>query len=515
MPRRSLRATIRVRRHDARVPRFAALILVGLLAWATTSATGQESGGARRSGPILEDTFGRVLNDRGITLVDWEGHIANPAVRLTVRFAKEDRWHVTLKSDEPRLYFDLPSETGAEGPLKNLSLTTTAPEATFYLAIFPDRDTRNETHTLEIRYSNGGSWTGETIDIHVIDQDVDRAHDFDIIVDYSQDKTGLFDDPSAVRAVQQAADDWAYFLAGMDLDRTPARQEPTWIWSPGGFTGGGVVQNQYAYTGFLLYAYGIQHDELRAGGEPSHQGGLQSTDGITLFLKRSGGIELEKRGNFNTLGWMTSDQDDLWWQATNLGDVPNDLYSIAHHEMGHALMFHPGYNNFKLMKARGQAENRAIGAYFGSFPVVDQYDHLPGAIDPASRRGAYGNEYHGAMLHGRWIVTRLDLLVAQAVGYELRDTSPFAPLAGLDDEKLEAGVNVSFTSERQAEGGVPSYYWAIKDGALPDGLSLDSFTGTISGTPKKTGEYEFTVGLRDNSEWNPGVTGTFNLTVKK
>jgi hypothetical protein len=119
------------------------------------------------------------------------------------------------------------------------------------------------------------------------------------------------------------------------------------------------------------------------------------------------------------------------------------------------------------------------------------------------------------MPHGRWIVTRLDLLVAQAVGYELRDTSPFAPLAGLDDEKLEAGVNVSFTSERQAEGGVPSYYWAIEDGALPDGLSLDSFTGTISGTPKKTGEYEFTVGLRDNSEWNPGVTGTFNLTVKK
>ena len=200
--------------------------------------------------------FGRMLNDRGITLVDWEGHIANPAVRLTVRFAKEDRWHVTLKSDEARLYFDLPSETGAEGPRKNLSLTTTAPAATFYLAIFPDRDTRNETHRLEIRYSNGGSWTGETIDIHVIDQDVDRAHDFDIIVDYSQDKTGLFDDPSAVRAVQQAADDWAYFLAGMDLDRTPARQEPTWIWSPGGFTGGGVVQNQYAYTGFLLYAYG-------------------------------------------------------------------------------------------------------------------------------------------------------------------------------------------------------------------------------------------------------------------
>ena len=309
--------------------------------------------------------------------------------------------------------------------------------------------------------------------------------------------------------------DWSYFFAGMNLDRIPARQESTWIWSPTGFTGGGIVQNQYAYTGFLLYAYGIQHDELRAGGEPSHQGEYQSADGISLFMKRSGGIELEKRGNFNTLGWMTSDQDDVWWQATNLGDVPNDLYSIAHHEMGHALVFHPAYRHFKRMKAAGQAERREIAEYFGSNPVVDQYDHLPGAIDPASGRGAYGNEYHGAMPHGRWIVTRLDLLFAQAVGYELRDTSPFAPLSGIADEEIEAEVDGPFTSERRASGGVPPYYWTVEDGDLPDGLSLDSLSGTISGTLTKAGEYEFVVRLRDNSEWNPGTTATLKLTVKK
>ena len=371
------RRLIRLGRHRTGMLRCTSLLLIATLVCSAVSLTAQS--GTSRRGPIVEDLYGRVLNERGITLVDWEGHIANPAVKLTLRFSRKDRWYVTLKSSEPRLYFDLPSETGPEGPRKNLSMTTTAPEATFYIAIFPDRDTRNETHTLEIRYTNSNRWTGETIDVHVIDQDLEQPAEFDLIVDYSQDRTGLFDDPQAVSTVQQAAQDLAYFFADMNLDVTAARQESTWIWNPDGFTGGKVVQNQYRYTGFLLYAYGIQHDELRAGGEASFHGGYQTTDGITHFLRRSGGIELEKRGNYNTLGWRTEAHEDEWWQATNLGEVPNDLYSIAHHELGHALVFHPNHNHFKRMKARGQVENRAVGEYYGSYPAVEPVRSLAGS----------------------------------------------------------------------------------------------------------------------------------------
>ena len=45
-----------------------ALILTSMLVWTTAPALAQQS----RSGPILEDMFGRMLNDRGITLVDWK-----------------------------------------------------------------------------------------------------------------------------------------------------------------------------------------------------------------------------------------------------------------------------------------------------------------------------------------------------------------------------------------------------------------------------------------------------------
>ena len=42
---------------------------------------------------------------------------------------------------------------------------------------------------------------------------------------------------------------------------------------------------------------------------------------------------------------------------------------------------------------------------------------VPGTVDPASRRGAFGHEYHGEMPHGRWLITKLDLLCARAVGF--------------------------------------------------------------------------------------------------
>ncbi|MFD2353017.1 putative Ig domain-containing protein [Nonomuraea ferruginea] len=34
-----------------------------------------------------------------------------------------------------------------------------------------------------------------------------------------------------------------------------------------------------------------------------------------------------------------------------------------------------------------------------------------------------------------------------------------------------------------AKGGVPFYDWQIDGGTLPAGLSLDRFTGAITGTP--------------------------------
>lgn len=51
--------------------------------------------------------------------------------------------------------------------------------------------------------------------------------------------------------------------------------------------------------------------------------------------------------------------------------------------------------------------------------------------------------------------------------------------------------------------------WAVTDGALPEGLNLDSRTGEISGKPSKAGEFQFSI-----KEKTSGAEKKFNLTVK-
>jgi hypothetical protein len=461
------------------------------------------------------DIFGRPLQQHGPVLVDWEGYLANPAIKLRIQPPPDATYpaRLVVRSEEPRLCFDLPGEAGPDGPIKRISLDHPE-EPVIFVSIFPDRDGRDEDYTLGVEFTDAdGRRQSLTLPVHVLDQDRERPASFPIAVDFSQDRTGFFADEARRAVVIQAADDWANFFDGEGLDPTPAGAETTLIWDPDGFNSTRRVVNERDYTGSLLYAYGIDGPLLRSGGEPSRLGGFQAVRGEALPVRRSGGYEAEIKGNYNRLGWLVGLPDAEWWKATNLGDVPNDLYSIAHHEIGHALVFNPANPRFGAAKLLGRLRDDRVRAYLGSEPAIDRADHLAGSIDPASRRGAFGHEYHGKMPPGRWLITKLDLLGAQAVGYRLRPTSAFAALTLVTQAVPEGTASMPYRTTLRAEGGIPAYHWGMSEGRLPDGLTLDPFTGELAGAPKESGRFRFTVRVRDQDERGEGIQHTMTIVV--
>lgn len=66
-----------------------------------------------------------------------------------------------------------------------------------------------------------------------------------------------------------------------------------------------------------------------------------------------------------------------------------------------------------------------------------------------------------------------------------------------DNRLAEGQPNIMYNTTLQAIGGSYPYTWSISGN--PEWLSIDSSTGTISGIPKASGSYTFTVNLTDNN----------------
>jgi hypothetical protein len=448
------------------------------------------------------DIFDRSMNERGIVLVDFDGYMANPAMQYFLVPPENASYPstATITADCARIYFNEPCTVGSSGPSKTIVFIDESSVESFYMSIWPDRDTEDEKHALSIEFTDSNGLTILTnVSIAVIDQDVNLPLLYHVFVDFSQDQTSFFENPDARRIVQQAASDWAYFIDDMGLDTVPAGAEITWIWNPDGFNSGYNVTNREPYTGFLLYAYGTDHPDLRSGGEGSYTG-FQRSDGGTLLLRRSGGIEMHIRGNYNEQGWFYTTGDDDWLESDNMGG-PTDFYSIVHHEMGHAFFFCPAYPLWVAATAPGFLDDPNVTAYLGQSANVDLYDHMPGVIDPISNKGVFGAEYYQdsavKMPRRRWLITKFDLLAARAAGFKLRQTSAFIPLSIEPVDPPNAVVNLPYLFQPTASGGIPLYHWSIDSGSLPDGLVLDSFTGQISGIPTAKGNFNFAVKVSD------------------
>lgn len=88
-------------------------------------------------------------------------------------------------------------------------------------------------------------------------------------------------------------------------------------------------------------------------------------------------------------------------------------------------------------------------------------------------------------------------------------TVGIAPLVVTTTSLPAATVGTAYNRTLTASGGVKPYTWAIIAGALPTGLTLNTSTGAISGTPTTPGTFAFTVQVTDTL----ATTATQNLSI--
>ncbi len=73
-----------------------------------------------------------------------------------------------------------------------------------------------------------------------------------------------------------------------------------------------------------------------------------------------------------------------------------------------------------------------------------------------------------------------------------------------------ASIDKPYSTTIQTTGGTPPLQWKVSKGTLPPGITLQSSSGILSGTPTSPGEYTVTVSVTDAAP----KTASANFTIK-
>jgi hypothetical protein len=130
------------------------------------------------------------------------------------------------------------------------------------------------------------------------------------------------------------------------------------------------------------------------------------------------------------------------------------------------------------------------------------------------------NRAFGSKLFGLAVIVALAFLLSSCTAVDSSTTvsslsarkagSKFATLTLGGTTLPGATTNTSYSYRLQAEGGAPPFRWTLAGGELPTGLLLDR-VGNISGTPTKSGTFDFAATVTDGE--SPVAIATANFVV--
>src|SRR6266576_2789730 len=108
------------------------------------------------------------------------------------------------------------------------------------------------------------------------------------------------------------------------------------------------------------------------------------------------------------------------------------------------------------------------------------------------------------------LVLSLAVALSGCVGLTAGPSQPNPNPLTITTSSLHDGqVQQSYQATILVSGGSALYSWSIVAGSLPTGLTLNSATGQITGTPNQSGTFPFTAQVKDSQN----ATATANLSI--
>ncbi|HKV38238.1 MAG TPA: putative Ig domain-containing protein [Blastocatellia bacterium] len=147
----------------------------------------------------------------------------------------------------------------------------------------------------------------------------------------------------------------------------------------------------------------------------------------------------------------------------------------------------------------GQAYNVQVDAFGGKPPYTWSVATgvLPAGLNLDPATGAISGTVTGVGAFNFTVQVADSAGSSSSRSYSINVIPP--PLSVSEPAPPVAITGMAFSQQMSAAGGIPPYAWSLASGQFPAGLTLDSATGLLAGTPTAAGSFDSTVVVTDKA----------------